>query len=71
MAGQKSAIEPNAVYSREEAAQLLGVSLSTLKRMIADGYLRASKLNGGRRIFIRGSHILDMLDKSTLRNNKK
>ncbi len=71
MVSAKSAIEPNAVYSREEAAQLLGVSLSTLKRMIAEGHLRASKLNGGRRIFIRGANILTMLDQSTVRNNKK
>lgn len=71
MVSSKPAIEPNAVYSREETAQLLGVSLSTLKRMIAEGYLRASKLNGGRRIFIRGANILAMLDKATVTNHKK
>ena len=71
MASSKSAIEPNAVYSREETAQLLGVSLSTVKRMIAEGYLRTSKLNGGRRIFIRGASILTMLDKATVTNHHK
>ena len=68
MASAKPAIEPNAVYSREEAAQVLGVSLSTVKRMIAEGHLPVSKLNGGRRVFIRGLNILTMLDKSTIRN---
>jgi excisionase family DNA binding protein len=71
MVSTKPAIEPNAVYSREEAAQMLGVSLSTLKRMIAAGYLKASKLDGGRRVFIRGANILTMLDKSTVSNNHK
>jgi len=71
MAGQKVAIEPNAVYSREEAAQLLGVSLSTLKRIIAEGHLKVSKLRGMRRIFITGSSILAMLEQSTTRKRKK
>ena len=59
-------IESNAVYSRDEAAELLGVSLSTMKRIIAEGHLKVSKLNGGRRIFIRGSSILAMLDQATV-----
>jgi len=71
MPGQKVAIEPNAVYSREEAAQLLGVSLSTLKRIIAEGHLKVSKLRGMRRIFITGSSILAMLEQSTTRKRKK
>jgi len=64
----KPAIEPNAVYSREEAAEILGVSLSTVKRIIADGHLQVSKLNGGRRVFIRGTSILTMLDQSTVQS---
>ncbi|HJW83497.1 MAG TPA: helix-turn-helix domain-containing protein [Anaerolineae bacterium] len=71
MVSSKPEIEPNAVYSREETAQLLGVSLSTVRRMIAEGHLRASQLNGGRRIFIRGASILTMLDKATVTNHHK
>lgn len=71
MVSSKPEIEPNAVYSRDETAQLLGVSLSTVKRMIAEGHLRASRLNGGRRIFIRGANILTMLDKATVTNHHK
>lgn len=70
MVGPKQAVEPNAVYSREEAAEILGVSLSTLRRMIVEGYLPVSKLNGGRRVFIRGSNILTMLEQSTVQNHK-
>ena len=66
MVRPKSAIEPNAVYSQDEAAEILGVSLSTMKRIIADGHLKVSKLNGGRRVFIRGANILTMLDQSTV-----
>lgn len=64
MVGQKPAIEPNAVYSREEVAELLGVSLSTLKRIIAEGHLKVTRLRGMRRIFITGSSILAMLEPS-------
>ncbi len=64
----KPVIESNAVYSREEAAEILGVSLSTMKRIIAEGHLQVSRLNGGRRVFIRGASILAMLDQSTVRN---
>ena len=64
----KPVIEPNAVYSREEAAEILGVSLSTVKRIIADGHLQVSKLNGGRRVFIRGASILTMLDQSAVQS---
>jgi excisionase family DNA binding protein len=68
MVKPKPVIEPNAVYSREEAAEILGVSLSTVKRMIAEGYLQVSRLNGGRRLFIRGVNILAMLDQATVQN---
>jgi excisionase family DNA binding protein len=68
MVKPKPVIEPNAVYSREEAAEILGVSLSTVKRMIAEGHLQVSRLNGGRRLFIRGANILAMLDQATVQN---
>jgi excisionase family DNA binding protein len=61
---QKPSIDPDAVYSREEAAEALGISLSTLKKMINAGYLRVSQPPGIRRIFIKGESILAMLDET-------
>ncbi len=61
----KPAIEANAIYTREEAAQVLGVSLSTLKHLIRAGHLVVSQPAGLRRVFIKGSSILDMLDRTT------
>jgi excisionase family DNA binding protein len=58
----KSVIEQGAVYSRQEAAEALGISLSTLKRLIKNGHLRVSKPNGMRRVFITGESILAMLN---------
>ncbi len=58
----KPVIEPGAVYSRQEAAEALGISLSTLKRLIKNGHLRVSKPNGMRRVFITGESILAMLN---------
>lgn len=66
MSDGKSAIEANAIYSRREAAHALGVSLSTLKKLIDLGYLDVSQPPGMRRIFIKGSSILEMLDRTTL-----
>ena len=63
---EKPAIEPNAIYSREEAAALLGVSLTTIKRLIIQGHLMASRPNGTRRVLIRGSYILKMLDQNVM-----
>ncbi|MCU0498281.1 MAG: helix-turn-helix domain-containing protein [Anaerolineae bacterium] len=57
----KSRIEPGAVYSRQEAAEALGISLSTLKRLITKGHLKVSKPSGMRRVFITGESILEML----------
>ena len=62
----KIAIEPFAVYSRQEAAQALGISLSTLKRLISNGHLRVSKPDGMRRIFITGESLLDMLNDTSV-----
>jgi len=57
----KPRIEPGAVYSRQEAAEALGISLSTLKRLVKNGHLRVSKPDGMRRVFITGESILAML----------
>jgi excisionase family DNA binding protein len=57
----RDGINPEAIYSREETADLLGVSLSTVKRLIAAGQLEASRPESIRRVFIKGSSILHML----------
>ena len=62
----KPVIEPGAVYSRQEAAEALGISLSTLKRLVKNGYLRVSKPTGMRRVFITGESILSMLDSTVV-----
>ncbi|HRE47522.1 MAG TPA: helix-turn-helix domain-containing protein [Aggregatilineales bacterium] len=63
---RKQPINPQAVYSRQEAAEALGVSLSTLKKLINAGHLRVSQPDGIRRIFIRGESILAMLEQTVL-----
>lgn len=65
----KPPINANAVYSREEAAHTLGVSLSTLKRLINTGQLVASQPAGMRRVFIQGSSILEMLNATRVEVN--
>ncbi len=64
-------IEPNRVYSRVEVAEILNVSLSTVKRAIASGQIRASQPPGMRRVFITGQAILEMLDESEMKPRKK
>lgn len=64
---QRPPIETNRVYSREEAAELLNVSLSSVRRMIASGQLRVSQPAGMRRIMIIGSALLDLLAATELR----
>jgi excisionase family DNA binding protein len=64
---KRPAIEPNRVYSREEVAEVLNVSLSTVKRLITSRRIRASQPPGMRRVLILGQHILDFLA-STERN---
>jgi len=64
----KTPIHENAVYSRQEVAELLGVSLSTIKRLIRSGQLEVSKPNGVRRVFIRGASILKMLEETRVEN---
>jgi excisionase family DNA binding protein len=62
----KPRIEPGAVYSRQEAAEALGISLSTLKRLIKKGHLSVSKPSGMRRVFITGESILAMLNDTAI-----
>ena len=62
----KTTLEPNAIYSRAETAHLLGISLTTLKQMIRSGHLVVSQPAGIRRVFIKGSSILEMLDRTML-----
>jgi excisionase family DNA binding protein len=62
----KLSIDPNAIYSRHESARLLGISLSTLKKLINNGHLRVSKPPGMRRVFIKGESILAMLEATEL-----
>ena len=61
---ERPPIVPNRVYSREEVAEVLNVSLSTVKRLLASGELRASQPPGMRRVFITGQAILDMLERN-------
>jgi excisionase family DNA binding protein len=58
---RRPVIEPNRVYSREEVAEVLNVSLSTVKRLISARRLRVSQPPGMRRVLILGQHILDLL----------
>ncbi len=67
--GVKVIIDPLAIYSREEAANALGVSLSTLKKLVNAGYLRVSKPANMRRVFIKGESILTMLDQTIVERN--
>lgn len=64
--GTNRTINTNAVYSRQETAEVLGVSLSTLKKLIDAGHLRVSRPPGVRRIFIQGSSIIEMLQQTTV-----
>ena len=49
-------INPNEVYTTEEAQGLLKISNSTIKRLIKNGILRANKVGGTYRIL--GKEIL-------------
>ena len=61
---ERPPIVPTRVYSRAEVAEILNVSLSTVKRLLASGQLRASQPAGLRRVFITGQAILDMLEEA-------
>jgi hypothetical protein len=62
----KPVIEPNAIYSREETAHLLGISLTTLKQLVRAGHLVVSQPLGLRRVFIKGASILEMMDRTAV-----
>jgi excisionase family DNA binding protein len=64
---ERPIIEPTRVYSREEAAEVLTVSLSTVKRLIAAGNLRVSQPPGLRRVLILGQHLLDLLTETEIK----
>ncbi len=66
MTETKLRIEPGAIYSRQEASEALGISLSTLKRLIKKGHLKISKPSGMRRVFITGESILAMLEDTSV-----
>jgi excisionase family DNA binding protein len=66
MATRRNGINPDAVYSRDQAAELLGVSLSTVKRLIAAGQLEASRPESIRRVFIKGSSLIQMLESTRI-----
>lgn len=51
-------IEKNAVYTREEAEELLKISRSTMMRLIKKGVIRAAKVGGQYRFL--GSELLHM-----------
>lgn len=52
-------INPNKVYTTEEARDFLKVSDSTMKRMLKNGIIKAYKVSGQYRIW--GSEILSLL----------
>gem|GEM_PF-467620 len=62
----KPVVDSNTIYSRAEAAHVLGVSLTTLKQLIRAGQLVVSHPPGIRRVFIKGSSILEMLERTTV-----
>lgn len=66
----KQPIHENAIYSREEVAEVLGISLSTLKRLIRSGQLKVSQPNGLRRVFIKGASIMEMLAESEVQSQR-
>jgi excisionase family DNA binding protein len=66
---ERPPIVPLRIYSREEVAEILDVSLSTVKRLLASGQLRASQPEGLRRVFITGQAILDLLESSEMHSS--
>ncbi len=66
MTQPREPILPDAVYSCEDVARLIGVDIKTLKRLIASGDLSASRPGGAKRILIRGADIFAMLEKSRI-----
>lgn len=57
-----SGINPNEIYTTNEAQELLKVSNSTIKRLLKGGIIRANKIGGQYRIF--GKELLRVLSPS-------
>jgi DNA binding domain, excisionase family len=55
-------IERDALYSLQELAEMTGLSLRTLQRLVGSGALPARKL--GRRVYVVGADLLDHLPSS-------
>ena len=66
-------IEPDKIYTTEEARDFLKISTSTIKRMLKNGIIKAYKVGGQYRIW--GSEILILvspeLEKKVYRAYKK
>ena len=62
-------IQENAVYTTEEARNLLKVSDSTIKRLLKRGLLRANKVGGQYRIL--GKEILRVISPELERESEK
>jgi len=62
-------IQENAVYTTEEARNLLKVSDSTIKRLLKRGLLRANKVGGQYRIL--GKEILRIISPELERESEK
>ena len=54
-----SEINPNEIYTTNEAQEMLKVSNSTIKRLLKGGIIRANKVGGQYRIF--GKELLRIL----------
>jgi len=65
----KPEIQPGAVYSIKEAADLLGMSPATVSLKVKRGELRAARL-GHRTVRIAGSDILDWLHRAEARRQE-
>ena len=55
-----ASIDPNGVYTTEEAREVLKVSKSTMKRLLKSGIIRANKVGGQYRIL--GKEVLEMFN---------
>ncbi len=57
-----SEINPNEIYTTNEAEKMLKISNSTIKRLLKGGVIRANKVGGQYRIF--GKELLRILSPS-------
>ena len=62
-------IKENAVYTTEEAQNLLKISESTIKRLLKKGILKANKVGGQYRIM--GKEILRLISPELERKSEK